>query len=314
MSDYQSTSSLSDYEKQQVEEIASWKASHPNPFGELVRRVAHPAASFLESLIPDKLAIRALEVAYHSAESAALLGVLEREAGVSSIAEMRQKPLEVCDALAIKVARGAETVGTIDGALTGAGGVFTSLADIPLLFVLCLRTIMKTGHCYGYPLDRRSDKAWVLGAFAVALSHSQQKRLSLVERLREVEELLIEDTQEQVIVEEAMNLITQLEVFEAIPLLGIVGGALLNLSSVQRMDITARRLFQERRLRDEGKVDEIAPSAATESLMAMHGWSGAAARAGRHTVFGLAFGVSFGGYLIAEMVKGLRGKSQPSVA
>ena len=79
-------------------------------------------------------------------------------------------------------------------------------------------------------------------------------------RLREIEDLLLEETQEQVVVEETASLLTQIEVFEDIPLFGAVTGGLLNLSVAHRADVTARHLFQERWLRDQGKVDEIEPS------------------------------------------------------
>ena len=79
-------------------------------------------------------------------------------------------------------------------------------------------------------------------------------------RLREIEDLLLEETQEQVVVEETASLLTQIEVFEDIPVFGAVTGGLLNLSVAHRADVTARHLFQERWLRDQGKVDEIEPS------------------------------------------------------
>ena len=168
--------------------------------------------------------------------------------------------MEVCDALSRRVGTIAQGTAIVEGALTGAGGVWTTLLDVPLLFTLCIRTIIKTGHCYGYALDRPTDKAWVLGALAVALSSTKERRTELMARLREIEDLLLEETQEQVVVEETASLLTQIEVFEDIPVFGAVTGGLLNLSVAHRADVTARHLFQERWLRDQGKVDEIEPS------------------------------------------------------
>ena len=62
------------------------------------------------------------------------------------------------------------------------------------------------------------------------------------------------------LVQETASLLTQIEVFEDIPLFGAATGALLNLVVAHRADLTARHLFQERWLRDNGKVDEIEPA------------------------------------------------------
>ena len=65
-------------------------------------------------------------------------------------------------------------------------------------------------------------------------------------QLRTIEELLLEDIQENIIIEETASLLTQVEIFEDIPVFGAVGGAFLNLWAAHRADLTARHLFQER--------------------------------------------------------------------
>ena len=44
------------------------------------------------------------------------------------------------------------------------------------------------------------------------------------------------------------------------PGVGAISGTLLNLAFMHRIDVTARRIFQERWLRDSGKTGEIAPA------------------------------------------------------
>jgi len=168
------------------------------------------------------------------------------------------------------------------------------------LFTLCIRTIIKTGHCYGYALDRPTDKAWVLGALAVALSSTKERRTELMARLREIEDLLLEETQEQVVVEETASLLTQIEVFEDIPVFGAVTGGLLNLSVAHKADVTARHLFQERWLRDQGKVDEIEP-APDLKVPSLTGWSGVFSRIGYSTIYGASFGAALPVYLVGAV-------------
>jgi hypothetical protein len=292
---------LTEYEARQVEKIAAWKGAFPNPFGELFHRAAMPIGKVVEAVIPDRVVLAAIQAAYKASDLSATTKDIKAQAGVDDIAKLREKPLEVCDRLSRRVGTLAQGVATVEGALTGAGGVWTTLLDVPLLFTLCLRTIIKTGRCYGYPLDRPTDKAWVLGAFGVALSNTKERRIELASRLRELEHVMTEQTEEQVVVEEVASLITQIEVFEDIPVFGAATGALLNLATVHKTDVTARRLFQERWLRDHGKIDNIEPAAPRASIPALPGWSGAFARAGYGTLRGLGFGAAFPVYLVAAL-------------
>ena len=296
--------SLTEYERRQIEKIAAWKAEFPNPFGELFRRAAQPLAKAVEFVVPDRVALGALNAAYKASDLTATQGDIKRQAGVRDIAELRHKPLEVCDRLSRRVGTMAQGVAAVEGAATGAGGVWTTVLDIPLLFTVCLRTIIKAGHCYGYALDRPTDKAWVMGAFAVALSSTKERRTDLLARLREIEDLLLEEIQEQIVVEETASLLTQLEVFEDIPVFGAATGTLLNWFEAHKVDVTARHLFQERWLRDNGKIDRIEPAPVADHLPSMGGWYGAFARAGYGSVYGLSFGVVFPVSLVTTAARG----------
>jgi EcsC protein family len=294
---------LTDYEARQVEKIAAWKASFPNPFGELFRHAAQPLADFVERFIPDRIALLSIDAAYNASDLSASENDIKIQAGVGHISELRHKPLQECDRLSRRAGTFAQGLATIEGALTGAGGIWTTLLDVPLLFTLCLRTIIKTGRCYGYALDKPADKAWILGALAVALSSTREKRTELTARLREIEDLLLEETQEQVLIEETASLLTQIELFEDIPVFGAATGALLNLSVAHRTDVTARHLFQERWLRDNGKLDVIEPAAEDGKFAWRSGWTGALDRAAWTTVYGLSYGAVLPFAVVRMMVR-----------
>ena len=61
--------------------------------------------------------------------------------------------------------------------------------------------------------------------------------------------------------------------------------------------MTARHLFQERWLRDQGKVQEIEPSPDASRAPSLAGWPGVFARVGYSTIYGTSFGVAFPVYL-----------------
>jgi hypothetical protein len=305
--------SLTEYEARQVEEIAAWKAKPPIAFAEVLKQISLAGANLIEKIIPDVLARMAIEKCYGTAELLAGAEDVMREAGVDDLAELRTRPLEDCDRVALSVGAVANFWATVEGAATGAGGVLTTILDIPLLFVLSLRTILKIGHAYGYPLDRKADQSFVTGVMVTALAGSLVTKQERLGDLREIEELLIEETQEEIVAEEALSLLLQLEVFEGIPAIGTISGAFLNYTYMRRVDTTARRVFQERWLRDNGKIDDIEPRAA-HALHLVAGWPGTGRRFVYSTSYGLAFIAALPVCTVATLVRTVSGSERDGVA
>jgi hypothetical protein len=284
-------SELTEYESAQIEQVAAWKSTPPNPIAELFKTVTLPVADWLEKVIPDRVVIAAIDKAYGVSDRLAGQDDIKQQAGVQDLTKLRKEPLEECDRLALQVGVAAQVLATAEGAATGAGGVLTTLIDIPLLFVLSLRTILKVGHCYGYTLDHPHDRTLVLGILITATSGSLATKRQRIDQLREVKHLLVEETQEDILADEALSVLFQLEVFEEVPGIGAISGALLNLAFVRRVEITARRVFQERWLEDNGKVHVIRPLP-VHARHLVHGWRGAVARVAYSGFY--SFGYSVG--------------------
>jgi EcsC protein family len=295
---------LTAYEAEQVRQIAAWKSLPPNPLSELWKIVSLPAARALERLIPDQVVRIAIEKAYELSGVLADENDIKRRAGVHDLTELRHRPLEECDRLSKQIGATALAIAAIEGAATGAGGVLTTLIDIPLLFVLALRTIRKVGHCYGYDVDhdRRYGREFLLGVLLTATSGSLQTRRERLELLREIEDLLIIEAQEEVVTEEALSFLFQLEVFEETPGVGTLSGALLNVGFVHRVNVTARRVFQEQWLLDNGKVGVIEPAEAHPRLLAA-GLAGALHRAVYSGFYCVGFGAALPVWIVASMFR-----------
>jgi hypothetical protein len=101
---------LNVYESRQVEQIAAWKAEFPNPIGELFRAAAQPLAKAVEYIIPDTVALLAIESTYRTAELAATANDIKAQAGVTELSALRQRPLELCDKLSRRVGTIAQVI------------------------------------------------------------------------------------------------------------------------------------------------------------------------------------------------------------
>jgi EcsC protein family len=197
--------------------------------------------------------------------------------------------------------------------------VVTTLLDVPILFVLSLRTIIKIGHCYGYALAGNSGQQYALGVLVAAVSGTQETRQARLDRLRDVEDLLIEETEEELAAEELTSFLFQLEIFDEIPGLGAISGSVLNLAFVHRVELTARRVFQERWLRDAGKITVIDPSP-VHPLHLIPGWSGVLHRATHAAAYSIGFGATVPIHLASVMLRPVKtavrsgNNSEPSPA
>ena len=292
---------LTDYEAEQVRQIAAWKSESPNPLSELWSMVARPVARAMEFVIPDAVARAAIERTDDAADFLAGQEDIKRQAGVRDLAELREGPLEECDRMARQVGLAAQVLATAEGAATGAGGVLTTLIDIPLLFGLALRTVRKIGHCYGYALDDRQGRSFVIGAMVTALSGSLQERRERLDRLRELEDMLVEETEEELVVQEVLSVLFQLEAFEEVPGVGAISGAVLNVATINRVDVASRRVFQERWLRDNGKVREIEPAEAPARVLA-GGLGGVLGRLAYSGCYYVGYGAALPVYAAASVV------------
>ncbi len=296
------TEQLTAYETEQVDAIAHWKSRPINPVAELWNVSVLQAAKLVTLVLPDAMVRSAIESSYRAAQKLARPNGIAKQAGVNDVRGLRKKRLAECDRLAQQVASAARTMATIEGAVTGVGGPLTTFIDVPILFISALRTILQISHCYGYRGDDPRDRYFNLGVLTIATAGSVATRMERLEQLQDLEKLLVEETQVDVIRSELLSFFFQLEIFEDVPGIGIVSGGLLNLAFMHRVDSAARRVFQERWLRDNGKVQAIAP-AATPARTLAGGWAGVFGRAAYSACYSVAFGVAVPVFAVASLIR-----------
>ena len=217
---------LSAYEKDQVAEIAGWKAQPVNPIAEVWNVVVLQAARLATIFVPTAVARSLIELSYRAAFAISPPESIARHAGVRNLRQLRKRPLEECDQLARHAALGSELMALYEGAMTGLGGPLTTLIDVPILFISALRSIIRTGQSYGYPAEEPNDRFFNLGILTVATAGSLATRLERLDQLQDLEELLVRETQVEMIRSELMSFLFQLEIFEDIPGIGVISGGL----------------------------------------------------------------------------------------
>jgi len=255
-----STSPLTDYEARVAQAIAVWKAEKLGLYGQVTARMTKPFAWALKHVVPEVAARKAIEAAYATSDWLASPAEILEKGGVHSLPELQHKSLELSDRLADQVAHGSQAMAAVDGAVTGVGGFLLAAADVGALAVVALRAIHRTGHCYGYPLDRPEDRAYVLGILMAVGTKSPTERLEVLGKLQNVKSWILAETVEALAIERLAGQLVELASLGAVPGLGAVLGGGANLIFIRQVLRGGRCIFQERWLRDNGKVDAIAPA------------------------------------------------------
>lgn len=256
---------LNAYELRQVSAIAAWKGEKPGTAKRLVNRVTGPLGKLSGLIIPDapvKAAIDALDKAAGqiSKDDSILDDHLLEKEGVRSLADIAARPLEFSDALADRVIADAGHIALGVGAATGAGGPVSAAVGIPALLFGALRVIHRVSQAYGYSVEDERDKRLAIGIMALSTAVTPEQREQAMNSYRsQIETSFLNQAVEESANKAIQRAILGVELGSLIPGFNIAFNAYLNREFVHKAGIAAKRVFQERWLRDRGKATWIEP-------------------------------------------------------
>jgi hypothetical protein len=249
---------LSPYEAARVREIAAWKSLRPSRLAEAVSTLTAPVTWVVGHFIPRKVVtklVTSMESLAHRVDS---VREVKKAAGVADIRELAGGRLEECDALASLFSARAERFAMVESAASGFGG---PLFHIPAQLVAALRSIARIGHCYGYLLDDAAGKAATIDILEIATLEDPEERKRVIELLHDAIDRHLENFTgaEDLLQKTSRNMIAE-EVVDLIPTVGTAVSFLFDSQFMHSVDEAAKRVFQERWLRDHGLVESIPPS------------------------------------------------------
>jgi len=202
-----------------------------------------------------------------------------KRAEVTDIKELKRADLALCDTLADEFARKAGEGAMLRGAAISSAGGVGAVLGMEIMVTFALKTIHTVGFCYGYCPDDPREKDYALGILLTAAAGSMQEKQKAMSQLDSLEEFMlgevvenVAETSTEVLAEEAIEQVsmTAAEDFlaervlesgalRAIPLLGILVGAISDAAVAEYVGYVAKRSFQERWLRANGKIESIVP-------------------------------------------------------
>lgn len=138
----------------------------------------------------------------------------------------------------------------VEGAGTGAGGIFLGLADFPLLLSIKMKFLFEAASIYGYEPANYEERLFILHVFQLAFS-SDQKRAEVMEIINDWEQrkqgLLEMDWQD--FQQEYRDYIDLVKMAQLLPGIGAVVGAYANYNLLDQLGEAAKNAYRLRILK-----------------------------------------------------------------
>ena len=249
-----------------------------------IKLLTIPASKLFIKLIPTRVTEKAVKGANLMGEWLVDEKDVIRDGKVSSLEDLQTKGLKLSDKMANDVHNWAVGMAGTEGVITGAGGLFLIGADIIALTSFSFRTIHKIGMCYGYQLKEEEGEQLTLGVLSIAMADSKKEKAEILDMVEQLTSGAVEDTVEEIIGETigqgvvgkqasgefiarrgiffsmkgvAQHLgvyIGRRKLLQLAPIVGAGIGGTLNCIHLNNVAWAARRVFQEKWLRDNGKI------------------------------------------------------------
>jgi len=277
------------YENEQVRRIAGWKAEPPSYVSGLLEKLTHPLVKLAEKSLPKNTVAEAIHDAYASSEVSTHREKVLKRAGVAELHELRKADLAFCDKLADEFAEFAEQRAMLAGAGTGGGNLLSALIVVKAQMNYCLKTIHTIGSCYGFGTEEPHERDYVLGIMLVAAAGSLSAKQHAIVTVGNVEDTIFEEAFEELIEDAMAEQLLESGGLSAIPVIGILAGAMQFATMTQHVARIAKFVFQERWLRVNGKLaGRIQPERRFARPWVIRAGAGVGA-----SVYWVTFGVSF---------------------
>jgi hypothetical protein len=235
---------MNEYELKIYHEIVLWKRKlfKKSPF---LQRVSKKAQGKINELIPAK-GHQIITDSIKQMVKALLVGSYvttkkENRAG-SSLMEK--------DKMAAEKLSFYRKTATLEGAGTGAGGIFLGLADFPLLLSIKMKYLSETATIYGFNPEKLEERIFILHVFSLAFS-SEEKRLETFEVIENWEERKqnYEDMDWQSFQQEYRDHIDFIKMLQLVPGIGAVVGAYANYNLLDSLGEVAMNCYRLRLLK-----------------------------------------------------------------
>jgi uncharacterized protein (DUF697 family) len=142
---------------------------------------------------------------------------------------------------------------TIEGAVTGAGGILLGLADFPILIGIKLKMLFDIAALYGYDVKDYKERLYILYIFQLAFS-SQERRNEIYELIAGWQGYSgslpdnVDEFDWRIFQQEYRDYIDLAKMAQLLPVIGAAVGAIANYKLIAQLGETAMNCYRMRRI------------------------------------------------------------------
>lgn len=236
---------MTDYEQKVLGELLIWERKLVKRSG-MVNRLSKKAQTKVNSLIPEKVH-KVITESIKSMVKATLLG--------SNITTKKRQAIGMSlydrDELFKEKLSNFRKTAVVEGAGTGAGGIFLGIADFPLLLSIKMKFLFEIAAVYGFNTNEYKERLFILHVFQLAFSSDEKRKETfwVIENWDERKHQ-ITDMNWQVFQQEYRDYIDLVKMFQLIPGFGAVVGAFANYNLLDHLGETAMNAYRMRLLNE----------------------------------------------------------------
>ncbi|GAA4923066.1 EcsC family protein [Mucilaginibacter defluvii] len=237
---------MTTYEQQAYIQLEFWQhRMQKKP--SLGNRIAKRLQTKLNNIIPEKV-----HAAITTAIEKMIKGVLFGAKHVTK-APLADASLQMREAYVKEQIEFYKRTASVEGAVTGAGGILMGLADFPILIGIKIKLLFEIAALYGYDVHDYKERLYILYIFQLAFS-SQQERNVVYQKIaawQGYSQGLPDDEQEfdwRTFQQEYRDYIDLAKMAQLIPFIGAAVGAVVNYRLLNQLGETAMNCYRMRKI------------------------------------------------------------------
>jgi hypothetical protein len=235
---------VNEYELKVYDVIADWQRKISRRSG-IMKRLSKKAQMKMNEIIPKKVHVVMTE-SIKAMVKATLFG--------SKITTKKKQSmgisLEQMDEMVRRKIAIYQKTAVVEGAGTGAGGIFLGLADFPLLLTIKMKLLFEIATIYGFDTSKYEERLFILYVFQLAFSSDGVRRqtLSDIESWEVHKEELIEMDWRK-FQQEYRDYIDLAKMLQLVPGIGAIVGGIANHNLLKHLGETAMNAYRLRILK-----------------------------------------------------------------
>lgn len=240
---------MNKYDLKAFDEVQEWKRKLLKRES-LVKRISKKAQEKINEKIPEKVH-QVMTDAIKNMVKATLVG----SSFTTKMEQHKPRGLAQMDEELVEKMELYRKTATIEGAGTGAGGIFLGLADFPLLLTIKMKFLFEAAAVYGFDTKEYEERLFILHIFKLAFSSEEQRRetLAIIENWEERKQEIV-DMDWREFQQEYRDFIDFIKMLQLVPGIGAVVGAYANYNLLDSLGEVAKNCYRIRILKASPKL------------------------------------------------------------